>query len=190
LARGQALIHGVRDVGGDGCVPVAGDELFPRERVPAFEDAAEVLGVDLDLEPELVGERADPSPRRLAVTEVVVLGRGGDLADVVVGAAGLEATDVQHGPGLVVRFRRRRNLQVFVVLSTVVRDEVERRRASGFDGPVRVGEDGAVVVVVRVKACCGGFDAACGAPPGPSRGRRRTWPSPELPLLSDGSSST
>ena len=74
-----------------------GDELFACERVLAFEQRPEVVWVDLALKSHLSGERADPSTWGLAVSEVVVLGGEGDLADVVVSGAATEAADVQHG---------------------------------------------------------------------------------------------
>lgn len=106
----------------------SGNELLTGERMPAFEDAAEVIGIDPAGETHLAGERADPAARCLAVAEVVVLGGGGDLTDVVAGAAGADAPDGQHEP-LLCRFRRRRKLQVFERLSTVGGRDEGRRRA-------------------------------------------------------------
>ncbi len=105
------------------------DELLAGERVAAVEQGAEVVGVDLAVEAHLGGHRADLPAGGFAVSQVVVLGRGGDLADVVIGAAGAELPDVQHEtvPGSR-RVRRRRNLQVF-----------EDVVGLGRDGPASVG---------------------------------------------------
>lgn len=94
--------------------PRRGDQLLGGERVLALEQRPEVVGVDLAPQAHLLGQRADPAPWRLAASEVVGLGRESDLAHVVLGAAGPDASDVQHGtaPGSR-RVRRRRNLQVF-----------------------------------------------------------------------------
>lgn len=90
------------------------DELLGGERVAAVEQDAEVFGVDLAVEARLSSEGADPAARRLTVSQVVVLGRGGDLPDVVLAAAGPELADAQHGTRpRSRRVRRRRNLQVF-----------------------------------------------------------------------------
>src|SRR5581483_5555974 len=48
-------------------------------------------------EAKLGRQRADPPAWRLTSAGVVVLGGGGDLADVVVGRARRELADVQHG---------------------------------------------------------------------------------------------
>ena len=66
------------------------------EGVPALQHAAEVLGIHRSGEPELGGEGTDPTASRLTATAVVVLGRGRDLTDVVLGRARAQLPDVQH----------------------------------------------------------------------------------------------
>ena len=78
-------------------------ELLTGKGVAAVEDGTEVLRVDLAGEADLRCERSDPTAGRFTMAGVVVLGRAGDLADVVVGRTGSEPPDVQHESGPWVR---------------------------------------------------------------------------------------
>ena len=71
-------------------------KLLARERITACEDRAEVNRVDLAGKSDLSGKRAHPSASALAPTRVVVLGRRGHLADVVLDRTRREKSDVQH----------------------------------------------------------------------------------------------
>ena len=64
---------------------------------PAGEDGAQVVGANLALEAEPVGAPAEPPAGDLADVEVVVLGAGEDLFEVVGLLAEAQAADAQHG---------------------------------------------------------------------------------------------
>jgi len=102
---GTWTVAGAAGVGlaGAGPVPVpvvAGcGEPHGGERVATVEDGPELLRSHRPLEAQVGGQALDPPARAFTPTRVVVLGRGGGLAQVVVGGAGAEPPDVQHEEG-------------------------------------------------------------------------------------------
>ena len=106
-----------------GCLPAGGrpgggslgaDQVLAGERVLSLQDGAEVALVDPALQAHAGRQGADPTTRGFAVAGVVVIGGGGDLADVVVDCALAEPPYVEHDltslseveEGDVGRFRR------------------------------------------------------------------------------------
>src|SRR5690606_37499758 len=61
------------------------------------EDTAQLVAGDVAGETEALGAPAEPAARRLAGADVVLLGATGDGVEVVVGPAGGELADAQHG---------------------------------------------------------------------------------------------
>jgi hypothetical protein len=73
-----------------------GDEGFTGARMAAVEEVAELGLGDVTGQAEPFAEGPDPSPDGLAVAQVVVLRRPGDLPDVIVGGAVSQLPDVEH----------------------------------------------------------------------------------------------
>src|SRR5690606_33706655 len=61
------------------------------------ENAAQLVAGDVAGQAEALGAPAEPAARRLAGADVVLLGAAGDGVEVVVGPAGSELADAQHG---------------------------------------------------------------------------------------------